>query len=66
MKYSLGRKAPGTEDLPVKYDKKDVKWNVTKLAVGNWFSSATYYKVKNIVDKEMCTVVTPDNTAKEL
>ena len=66
VKYTLGKKAPGTEELPLKYDKKDVKWNATKLAVGNWFSSSTYYKVKDIVDKEMCTVVTPDNTTKDL
>ena len=68
VKYVLGRKAPGTiaEELPLKYDKKDDKWNVSKLAIDNWFSSSTYYKVKDIVDKEMCTVVTPDNTTKDL
>ena len=66
VKYTLGKKAPGTEELPLKYDKKDAKWSPSKLAVGNWFSSATYYKVKSIVDKENCKVVNPNNTANEL
>lgn len=54
VKYSLGRKAPGTEELPLKYDRTAQKWATTKLAVGNWFSSSTYYKVKQITDKETC------------
>ena len=66
VKYTLGKKVPGSEELPLKYDKKDIKWNSSNLKVDNWFSSSTYYKVKDIVDKEMCTVVTPDNTAKDL
>jgi hypothetical protein len=56
VKYSLGRKAPGTDELPLKYDKHDAKWTTTKLAVGNWFSSASYFKVKDIVNKENCIV----------
>jgi hypothetical protein len=66
VKYSLGKKAPDTEELPLKYDSKDIKWQPSKLQVGNWFSSSTYYKVKTINDKETCTVVTPDNTTKDL
>jgi len=66
VKYTLGRKLPGTEELPLKFDKTAAKWAPSKLSVGNWFSSATYYKVKEIVDKETCTVVTPDNTTKDL
>ena len=40
VKYSLGRKAPGTEELPLKYDAKAPKWAGSKLSVGNWFSSS--------------------------
>ena len=65
MKYSLGKKAPGTEELPLKGDQKN-KWQASKLAVGNWFSSSQYFKVKSVTDKEKCQVVRPDNTAKEL
>lgn len=56
MKYVLGKKAPGTEELPVKHDKDAPKWDKTKLSVGNWFSSSQYYKVKEIIDKETCKV----------
>jgi hypothetical protein len=56
VKYTLGKKAPGTEELPLKYDKADAKWTPSKLAVDNWFSSASYFKVKDIVDKENWTV----------
>mgnify|MGYP000176511351 CR=1 FL=1 len=67
VKYSLGKKAPGTEELPLKYDNaKDQKWNPSKLAVGNWFQSSTYYKVKEIVDKDTCKVVAPNATTNEL
>lgn len=66
VKYTLGRKAPGTDELPLKYDSKAAKWTGAKLSVGNWFSSSQYFKVKAITDKENCQVVSPDNTAKEL
>jgi len=56
VKYSLGKKAPGTDELPLKHEKDAAKWGSSKLAVGNWFSSASYYKVKSIEDKENCKV----------
>ena len=31
-----------------KKDKDAPKWDTKKLAVGNWFSSVSYYKVKKI------------------
>jgi hypothetical protein len=31
VKYTLGKKATGTEDLPLKFDTKDIKWNSSKL-----------------------------------
>lgn len=40
VKYTLGRKAPGTEELPLKYDAKAPKWTGSKLSAGNWFSSS--------------------------
>jgi hypothetical protein len=66
VKYSLGKKAPGTDELPLRHEKDAAKWNSSKLAVGNWFSSAAYYKVKSIEDKENCKVVQPNDTSKEL
>jgi hypothetical protein len=59
VKYSLGRKAPGTEDLPIKHDSKVPKWEESKLKVGDWFSSVCYYKIKSIIDKDTVMVVTP-------
>ena len=66
VKYSLGKKDKSIEELPLKYDKKDPKWDSSKLAVGNWFSSSTYYKVKSIIDKENCSVVHPNNPSNTL
>jgi hypothetical protein len=39
VKYSLGKKGKDTEELPLKFDKDASKWTLSKLAVGNWFSS---------------------------
>lgn len=61
VKYSLGKKAPGTQELPLRYDREDQKWLPSKLAVGNWFSSSSYYKVKEIPDQDNCMVIRPDN-----
>jgi hypothetical protein len=61
-KYTLGKKAPETGDLPLKYDKNDQKWDSSRLAIGNWFSSSVYYKVKDIPDNQNCQVVRCDNT----
>ena len=66
VKYSLGRKVPGTEELPLKHDSKTPKWTGSKLSAGNWFSSSQYFKVKDITDKENCRVVSPADTTKEL
>lgn len=53
VKYALGRKAPGgPAELPVKVDRTKPRWNESKLAVGNWFSQVTYYKLKEIIDKD--------------
>lgn len=45
VKYALGKKVAGTDELPLKYDKADQKWNPSKLAKGNTFSSSSYYRV---------------------
>jgi len=63
VKYVLGKKAPGTEDLPLKHVKDAKKWGASKLSVGNWFSSSSYYKVKEILDKENCKVTNPFNNS---
>jgi hypothetical protein len=52
VKYTLGKKVAGSEDLPLKIDSTAAKWSEAKLAVGNWFSSVSYYKVKSITDKD--------------
>lgn len=38
VKYQLGKRDPGHEDLPIKVDRSQPKWDSSKLAVGNWFS----------------------------
>ena len=53
VKYSLGRKAPGTEEIPVKTDYDAPKWEASNLKKGNWFSQITYYKVKEIDDENV-------------
>jgi hypothetical protein len=62
VKYVLGKKVAGTEDLPLKHNKDDKKWGSSKLIVGNWFSSSSYYEVKEIIDKENCKVTNPYNS----
>jgi hypothetical protein len=66
VKYSLGKKAPGTEDLPLKVDRSLPKWTESKLALGNWFSAIQYYKVKSIPDTEHVQVETYGASKKEL
>ena len=66
VKYILGRKPAGfTEELPLKVDKSAPRWDVSKLAVGNWFSQINYYKLLDIVDKESVKVCTSSDD-KEL
>jgi hypothetical protein len=64
VKYTLGKKAASSDEFPLKYDKNAVKWTSSNLAVGNWFSSVSYYKVKSITDKDNCQVVTPQSSAE--
>ena len=67
VKYSLGRKAAGApEELPLKHDYTKPRWNVSKLAKGDWFSQVTYYKVKEIIDKDNVKVVTSKDQHNEL
>jgi hypothetical protein len=66
VKYSLGKKSAGIEELPIKYDGKEPKWNESKLMVGDWFSSVSYYKIKSITDKDNVQVVTPQASTAEL
>ena len=53
VKYSLGRKAPGSEEVPLKPDYDGPKWEASKLKKGNWFSQVTYYKVMEIDDENV-------------
>jgi hypothetical protein len=65
VKYTLGKKSSDVE-VPLKVDSKDAKWSESKLEVGDWFSSVSYYKIKSITDKEKVQVVTPWASTKEL
>lgn len=38
VKYSLGKRETGIDELPLKVDRTAPKWDLKKLAVGNWFS----------------------------
>lgn len=59
VKYALGRKPAGfAEELPLKVDTTQPRWDASKLAVGNWFSQITYYKLIEIVDAETVKVAT--------
>lgn len=44
IKYELGKRDPGYDELPVKPE-SGPKWKESKLSVGNWFSQIQYYKV---------------------
>ena len=49
MKYVLAKASKKAEDKEEAKKRKNVpKWDIKKLAVGNWFSSVSYYKVKKI------------------
>ena len=63
MKYSLGRKT-STEELPLKA--LDIKFDLNKLAVNNWFSSTAYYKVNSITDNDNCVVSEAKDSSSEL
>lgn len=66
VKYSLGRKAPGTDELPLKVDRSQPKWDEKALVVDNWFSTIQYYKVKSITGKDTVQVATYGASTKEL
>ena len=65
VKYQLGKRDPGYDELPVKPDYSLPKWNEKLLGMDNWFSQIQYYKVKSI-DGDSVQVVTSDNSSKEL
>lgn len=50
VKYSLGKKSTDA-DLPLKPEQGN-KWNQSKIKVGNWFSSTSYFKVHQIKNKD--------------
>ena len=58
VKYSVGRKDKDLGDLPLKKEPASPNWDANKLAVGNWFSSITYFKVQSIDDNKNCSVTT--------
>lgn len=66
VKYSLGKKDAGIDELPFKEDSSQPKWDLKKLAVDNWFSQVQYYKVKEIIDAEKVKVKTKGSHQKEL
>lgn len=66
VKYSIGKKAADTAELPLKFEKNALNWEESKLAVGNWFSSITYYKVKSLLDKDNVMVASNRDSKKQL
>lgn len=66
VKYTVGKKAADAGELPLKKEKGAPNWSDSKLAVGDWFSSITYYKVRSITDKENVQVTTSKNSKQEL
>jgi len=66
VKYSLGKKSSGLDDLPIKHPKDTAHWSADKLAVGNWFSQINYYKLRTIIDKEKVQVSNTKQGKEEL
>lgn len=64
VKYTLGKKA-SQDDLPLKADYEN-KWDASKLAVKNWFSSTAYYRVNSITDKDTAVVSEKKDSKTEL
>ena len=52
VKYILGKKNTGIEELPLKPDYTKAKWDEKNLAVGNWLSQIQYYKMLNDLNKD--------------
>jgi len=53
VKYSLGKRTgDAPEQLPVKHAHNVRKWDTSKLAIGNRFSSISYFKITQMVDKD--------------
>jgi len=65
VKYELGKKVKGTDELPLKPDLSK-KWTESKLAVGNWFSQIQYYKLIKVIDKANVEVAPTNDTSKKL
>jgi hypothetical protein len=56
VKYTLGKRDAGLEDIPLKRSHDEAHFDGSKLGIDNWFSSIQYYKVKQILDGENCLV----------
>lgn len=56
VKYSLGKRDAGIEELPLKRSRSDIHFDGQKLGIDNWFSSIQYFRVNEITDNENCMV----------
>ena len=63
VKYCVGKRTGDAPDqLPIKHAHDIIKWVPSNLTANNWFSSISYYKIKEIVDKDtvmVCNVMEP-------
>ena len=67
VKYSLGKRTgEAPEQLPIKQSHDVRKWAPANLEVNNWFSSISYYKIKEIVDKDTVMVCNCQEPSKVL
>jgi len=52
VKYNLAKTSNYKAFCEEKTEKSDKKWDLSKLAVGNWFSEMQYYKLSKMPSKE--------------
>ena len=57
VKYILGKRDSDIDELPL--PPSPIKWDVSKIAVGNRLSHTVYYKFREENDKERVMVTVP-------
>ena len=56
MKYTLGKRDAGIDELPLKRNQNEIRFDGNKLGLDNWFSSIQYFRVNQIVDAVVVVV----------
>lgn len=62
VKYLINKGGKREDNNKDEKKKDELLWDYSKLAVGNWFSATSYYKITNINGDEVMTVCNAQKT----